>query len=188
MTAIYNLMPSADSSAQLTTINTNVDGLEAAVGTQADAASATGSLLARLGAIAAFIDQLEGFTDGIEGVLGTAVATPAANTINANLLRTLNAASNCSRTVAAQVVIAVAPAGSAATTLIGSANAGTDWRRVSIYNSGTERLLLGIGVTATASIHSFPLPPGVLIVQETLVNITALSAGAAGSCIVTLES
>ncbi|MCT7949992.1 hypothetical protein NG798_09355 [Ancylothrix sp. C2] len=220
MTSIYSLVPVNDANSTLTTINTNIDGLETAVGTPADvanaagsllarlgaiaalvdgleaaigttgdAASSTGSLLARLGAIAGFVDQLEGFTDGIESVLGTAAATPAANTINANLLRAVRAASGASRTVtppSAQTTVPISTEGAAAT--LASETTAVDWRRVSIYNNGTVPVFICLGGNATTSLYSFPLPPGNFAIPETLGLVTAISSGAATTVLVTVES
>lgn len=219
MTAIYSLAPVNDTNAALTAINTNTDGLETAVGTQADtanvagsllarlaaiaglvdglktaigttgdAASTTGSLLARLGSIAGFVDGLEGFTDGIEGVLGTAVASPTANTINANLLRTMRVASNCSTAATVSGSTAVAAAGGTASTLASSAAAGTDWRRISIYNNGSVNILLAIGAAATATAYTMPVPAGYLLTLETLLSLTALSSADATNVLVTIET
>lgn len=219
MTGIYNLAPGGDSSAQLTTINTNVDGLETAIGTSADAASATGTISAKLAAIATyidtletalgtsgdaasptgsisaklasiatFVDGLEGFVDGIEGVLGTAVAAPTANTINANLVRNIKASAQCSSSANTQGSTPVAATGATASTLVNTASAGTDWRRILVYNNGTLPILIAIGTAATATTYSFPLPPGAMVIAETLASITALSTGVATTCLVTVES
>lgn len=219
MTGIYSLAPVSDANATLTTINTNVDGLETAIGTPADgasatgtisaklaaianfvdtletalgtsgdAASATGSISAKLAAIATFIDGLEGFTDGIEGALGTAVAAPAANTINANIVRNIKASAQCSTTANTQGSTTVAASGATASTLVSAAPAGTDWRRILIHNNGSLNILIALGTAATATVYSFPLPPGILIIFETLASITALSTGAATTCLVTVES
>lgn len=226
MTAIYSLAPATNADATLTTINTNIDGLETAVGTASDAPSATGSLLARLGAIAAFVDGLEsavgtagdaasatgsiaarlgnviaqlttiagfvdgleGFTDGIEAVLGIASATPGANTINANILRTIRAASNCSQAVVGPVSVAVAGTGGTASTLATAAAAGTDWRRISIFNSGSVSIFLAVGALATASAYTMPVPAGYLLTLETTQSVTALSSAGATSVLVTVET
>lgn len=216
MTAIYSLAPNIEASATLTTINSNIDGLEAAVGTPADVASATGSLLARLGAIvsfvdgleaamgttgdaasingsllarlgaiASFVDALEGFTDGVESALGTAVAVPATNTINANINRNIKASAQCSSSVDTQGSKAVT---ANASVLVAAAGVGIDWRRILIHNNGSLTILIALGVVATPTLYSVPLPAGAFMIAETLASITALSTGGATTCLVTVEN
>ena len=188
MTAIYSLAPVSESSNILTNINTNVDGLEAAIGTTTDVANATGSLLARLGAIATFVDGLEGFTDGIEGTLGTATVTPAANTINANLVRLIRAAGASSLVITPPTTGSVPISTGTAASLVTGTSA-VDWRRVKIFNpTSNPTVLIALGGNATQSLYSYPLPPGHMAIEETLGSITALSTGSACNVLITVES
>ena len=205
MTGIYSLAPVNDTNAALTTINNNIDGLETAIGTQADTPNSTGSLLGRVGAAASFLNALQTAMGAIAdaasatgsllarigqvcAVLGLASATPGANTINANIVRNVKASAQCSSNVVAPASVAVAISTGSASTLAAAASAGTDWRRLSIYNSGSVSIFLAIGAAATASAYTMPVPTGYLLTLETLANVTALSSGAATNVLVTIET